>query len=184
MKCEKKSDAETHVCCACELPLGQSAFSWSQWRHRQERGAACAECENKRSVETCSLCRASLPASAYPVEIWKHRGQQNLRCNECCRPKCIRRQCKTCSICRDETCRKRKCTDAIKSLNPKQFPSTIEERDQWLCLVCRFVVCRTCGKDMPRKEKSRRAAAKSKALWTCGDCLTLEESRRASKKYS
>jgi hypothetical protein len=184
LKCDKKPKAETHICCECNLPLEQSAFSDSQWHHRHKRGAACLECEKNRPVETCTLCRASLPASAYPEGMWHNKRTQNVRCNECCRPKCIRRQCKTCSICRDETCRKRKCTDAITTLHPKHFPGTIEERDQWLCLVCRFVVCRTCRKDMPRREQSRRAGTKSKTLWTCGDCLTLEESRRVSKKYS
>ena len=137
--------------------------------------------------QCCFLCERHLPKAAYSKDMWKNRNDsgRNTLCNDCCRPKCIREECKTCKVCRKEDCaRRKKCTAPIEALNPKQFPSSTQQRDQWLCFHCRYIVCQQCKKDMPRAQQRRCGKTGTKSLWTCADCLNLEESRVVKAKYT
>ena len=163
----------------------KEAFSPSQWHHKAEEGrwTVCLECEVE--AHCCELCTETLPRKAFPEQMWHHRHERDRRilCNDCSRPKCTRSQCKTCKVCRSESCRKRKCSDAIASLHPKQLPSTTDERDNWFCFICRYIVCQNCKREMPRKLQRARAGTNSKQPWTCGECLTVEESKTVFQKY-
>ena len=141
----------------------------------------CSKCRTHR----CSLCEKMLPQTAFPAQMWNHRLSRNAFCNDCCRPKCTWKNCKTCTNCRWEDCPKRKKCTAITSLNPQQIPRTLEERDTWLCLHCRYIVCQTCKKkELPKKRQQSVRNSDQKQLWTCGDCLTLEESKKVFRKYT
>ena len=142
----------------------------------------CTACRQR-----CDLCREDLPMSAYPAGMWKHRADVTRKtlCRDCCRPKCTRAQCKTCKACRDPTCKgSRKCVKEIKSLNAKQLLMSLEQLDHWLCDTCKYIVCQSCAKDMSQKQQRRVKNASSKKLWTCGDCLSLQESQAALAKYT
>ena len=134
---------------------------------------------HQSGTHKCSLCKNSLPREAFLEQMWRHRNshEQNAYCINCCHPKCTRKKCKTCKICRREDCdNKRKCKRAIASLHYKHFPNSIEESDQWSCRNCRLMICQSCGgRDMPRKAKQP---------WTCGGCKTLEISKELFRKYT
>ena len=132
--------------------------------------------------------QSSKKQKAYPTSMWLHRYEKNRNtlCFECCRPACVWQNCKTCKICRKESCNgKKKCSKTMESLHPRQHPRTIEEHDQWLCNTCRYIVCQTCRKrEMPRKQQREVKKETIQKLWTCGNCLTLEESKQTMRKYS
>ena len=130
-------------------------------------------------THTCFLCQATLPREAFP------EGNRNAYCNDCCRPKCTRKNCKTCKTCRLEDCpKKKRCKQAIESLNSKRLPKIIAERDAWLCRGCRALTCQNCKKDMPPSTKQRRKKAGTEQPWTCGGCFTLQESKNVHRTYT
>ena len=51
--------------------------------------------------------------------MWHNRHSKNQRmlCFDCSRPRCTAQQCKTCPVCRDPECKKRKCANKIVPLN-------------------------------------------------------------------
>ena len=232
----KKSQVQTHLCGLCKRDLPKEDFPVEMWHHRLEQGARCQDCcrprcTNKqcetckfcrdetcnkqhcskvikslnpkqfpRTVEErdqwlclacrlfkCSLCKVAKSEKAYPASMWYNRNNknQNILCFDCCRPACVWQSCKTCKICRKETCKRRnKCSETMESLNPRQHPPSIEERNQWLCYTCRYIVCQACRKkEMPRKQQRQVKNSTCKKLWTCGDCLTLAESKQTMLKY-
>ena len=174
-----------HTCAICLLSEPKGEFSASQWHNKCQEGrwTVCMECAAE--THCCALCKKTLPRKEFPAQMWKNRSLEGRRtlCNDCSRPKCTRSQCKTCKVCRSESCPKRTCTDAVASLNPKQLPSTTDELRNWLCFICRYLVCQNCKKEMPRKQQRARAGTTSKQLWTCGECLTVEESKSVFQKY-
>ena len=61
--------------------------------------------------------------------------------------------------------KRKKCPATITSLHPTQIPRSLEERNTWLCLKCRYIVCQTCKKkEWPKKQAAKRQEFGSKAV--------------------
>ena len=101
-----------------------------------------------------------------------------MRCIDCSHPLCSAPGCTTCRRCRSETCRKpNQCKATIKPLQAKKQPGAMIEKLQFRCESCRYPPCLVCKKQMPKGSRGRFDKQDS-LEWTCGDCLTLEESRK------
>ena len=153
----KAKDTQRTLCEKCCQPRcrNQDCRSPATRLHPKQFPKTLEERDNWHCLECrhpCDSCGEVSPKKAYSDSMWKNRVSSNQRtlCNDCCRPPCTRTQCKTCRICRNageggaKVCRRRHCTASIDSLHWKQLPETREERNQWLCLQCRCVVCHVC----------------------------------------
>ncbi len=124
----------------------------------------------------CGVCKEALGQDEYAESMWHNRfSTQRTLCLRCCRPPCISPQCKTCKVCRDPECKRRKCDDAVKPLNPKQLPSTLDEVKAYLCKDCRAAhvdveiecpkQCRRKGKNVLARRSTSASIARTR---TCG----------------
>ena len=135
---------------------------------------------NCRKKHQCKLCEQIKHKADFPESMWLHRKHQSCWCNDCCRPKCVAKDCKTCKVCRDDKCKRRKCSTAITSLNPKQRPNTWEEVQTYLCPSCRFITC-SCGKTMPKKMQKQKGANFEKR-YVCVDCQSKDIHQQDTKR--
>ena len=131
----------------------------------------------------CSVC-GDQPRSAFAASALKHlRDGQAIRCIDCSHPRCSRPTCTTCTVCRAVGCRKgKRCAGVFQPLHAKQQPNNLDEKRSFRCENCRYLPCQTCGKEMPRGGCRQRFAKRGDIDWTCGDCLTLEESRKVQAR--
>ena len=149
------------------------------------------QCEEKRPDETgeklsCGLCKEYLMKNAYSESMWKARLHKEAYCSDCCKPKCTRATCTTCKVCRNESCLKRQCTKPISI--PEGFfriPPTLEARDNWLCLRCKYLVCQHCKTDMPPGIRARRGwnRSKKKNSLRCTDLKRYNKHRGAKNNF-
>ncbi len=193
----KAKTSQRTLCNRCCLPQCRNldcnskcdTLHWLQYpKTLEERDNwHCLDCRHP-----CDSCEEVLPKKSYSGSMWLHRlsATRSTLCNDCCRPPCTRLQCKTCTTCRNageggaKVCRRRQCTEAIASLPSKQLPSTTEERKQWLCLQCRFVVCQVCKKGLTQSVQRSRKSSGAQTFKPCGDCQNLAESKRVRQKYT
>ena len=143
-------------------------------------------CEKCQKLQ-CSLCDDWKATADFPKEQLKHSSEpgRRLRCVGCCHLQCVAPSCNSCTICRSPACRKKKgCKGPIAALHPKQMPKVLAEVNSFLCDSCRFTTCVTehadrviCGKVAPKQ--SQRDLQAKKNAYTCGDCLTAENSKKS-----
>ena len=126
----------------------------------------------------CTLC-GPRPRVAFIESAVRHlKVGRQVRCIDCSHPLCSAPGCTTCRRCRSETCRKpNQCKATIKPLQAKKQPGAMIEKLQFRCESCRYPPCLVCKKQMPKGSRGRFDKQDS-LEWTCGDCLTLEESRK------
>ena len=106
-----------------------------------------------------------------------------LQCKDCWHPQCTSKSCSTCRTCRSVSCnRKGSCQQPVIPLNAKELPTNLEGKPNFRCSACKFPACSVCKKTMPAGSRNRFARSE-RAEWTCGDCLTLEESKKVRAKY-
>ena len=120
----------------------------------------------------CSLCNEEKGEFQFTLSGWKQRLQaKSVLCLDCCRPRCISKRCRTCAVCRDPTCRKRKCKNSIMPLHFKHRLKRKEDLATYLCARCRWITC-ACGKTMPQRTERRqkRAGTFLKLNYRCEDC--------------
>ena len=189
IQCE--SVAPTHTCNLCKVVQSREAFSESMWKHRHDQRILCKQCESVAPTHTCDLCTVVQSREAFSESMWKHRHDDDQRtlCNNCSRPRCTAKHCKTCQVCRSETCKKTTkrshCSDAIIPLHHEQLPKTMQEVHEFLCAKCRYITCVRkdstgimCGKEMPRKAQARLPLA-PKDKYICGVCQNLDDTRKS-----
>ena len=145
----------------------------------------CLSCEQAAQTHPCELCRKIKEKDDYSHSMWKHRFDSDQRslCLQCCRPQCTSPHCKTCRVCRDPACKKRKCNNKIIPLHPKQLPGTLEDVATYLCPPCRDITCK-CGVQMTQRMQKRRRAngTLGKEVYVCDKCQN-KELQRSDKKF-
>mgnify|MGYP005667573461 FL=1 len=116
-------------------------------------GRLCIQCTGEREEEkfTCAVCGKAKPKAGFPDSMWKNRTNKDHRCLcfDCCRPRCTSQHCNTCPVCRDEACKNKTCAKAIKPLNSKLLPRSMQDVETYLCLNCRCK-CAVCGIAKPK----------------------------------
>ena len=157
------------------LPLGLSVLLAAP-RFR------CFDCE----LIPCAVC-GDQPRSAFSVTAVnniRHKAQaQQVRCIDCSHPECANPQCRTCRRCRALTCRGgAACSGVIRPLHAHQQPKSVAEKLLFRCERCQYPPCTKCKKEMPKGSRLRFLAS-GKDIWTCGDCMTVEENKRVLAKY-
>ena len=190
--CRSCCQPKTHPCDGCGLQQPQGEYTESMWNNKAKttRGTLCNTCLLPK--HPCDLCGLQKPQGEYSKSMWHNKEQASRRtlCNDCCRPRCTRTSCKTCRTCRNageggaKVCRRRHCTESIEGLNSKQLPETIEQRNQWLCLQCRTLVCQVCKKQLSQSIQRSRKSSGAQTFKPCGDCQNLAESKRVRQKYT
>ena len=164
------------LCIACVLNFDFTAgVSWLFEKKRQ--GAT--------SLFLCGICGEQKTQSEFADSQMRNKSRLNrtMRCYTCSHPPCIAPHCKTCRVCRDPECKKRRCQKEITALHPKTMPPDLSAVQSFLCDRCRYITCRgkkseggICGKEMP-KRKQAQALASRNIEYLCGDCLTLQMNR-------
>ena len=126
----------------------------------------------------CDVCGETKGKDGYPPSMWQNRSKRTQRtlCFRCCRPPCSSKTCKTCAVCRDPNCKRRKCDSAIQPLNARNLPRSIDEVEQFLCATCRNITCQ-CGKTMSATMQKRMKAELGKHPYVCVDCQDREMRR-------
>ena len=140
----------------------------------------CDKCE----LIPCCICGLQ-PRYAFVTLGRKASGGSisRLRCRDCSHPQCTSPSCSTCRTCRNVTCRRKdSCQQPVVPLLTKDQPQTLVEKQSFRCSACKYPACAVCRKAMPSGSRSRFARS-GKTEWTCGDCLTLEESRKVRAKH-
>ena len=76
--------------------------------------------------------------------IHRHTHTQRTLCWQCCRPQCTAQSCRTCRVCRSETCRDKSCAKDMTMPHAKLLPTDWSEVQSYICLSCRYA-CNLCG---------------------------------------
>ena len=141
----------------------------------------CVACE----LIPCTVC-GDQPRYAFQ-NFGRVAGRRRLllRCMDCSRPPCTVPACSTCRQCRDVECRRTgKCKKPMAPLSPMEQPRSVREKNAFRCRACRYPPCNVCKLRMPTGGTRNRFSKSGKTEWTCGDCLTLAESRKVRAKYA
>ena len=119
----------------------------------------------------CSLCNEEKDKSQFTFHMWKERLRtKRVICLDCCRPRCTAKLCKTCSVCRDPSCVKRKCSNPITPLHPNKRLHNKADLDTYLCERCRWITC-ACGNIMPQRTQRRyKNTAIKEQIYICSHC--------------
>ena len=142
-------------------------------------------CLNCRCEYPCAICGKYKPQAGFPDSMWHHRhtkGQQ-VRCVDCSRPPCTAQQCKTCTVCRDPTCKRRKCDNPIVPLNSKYLPKDAAEVSRYLCQNCQYITCK-CGNRMSQTMQKKTKGQQPKKEYVCVDCQTKDMQAKDRKHNS
>ena len=180
IQCQGENEEETFKCAKCKETKPKVAFSDSMWKnrhHKTQQGGLCIQCQSENQEETCkcAICKTPQPKTAFPESMWNHRHQEDrtLRCLNCSRPPCTAQQCKTCTVCRDPECKRRKCTNPIVPLNSKLLPKDAEEVERYLCRNCQYITCK-CGNRMSQTMQKKTKGQQPKKEYVCVDCQTKD----------
>ena len=126
----------------------------------------------------CCVCGVQ-PRYAFTPSALHLKNALNTRCIDCSHPACSNSGCNTCQTCRAVSCRLGDlCKKTISPLTRQEQPQDLDEKHRFRCRHCRYPPCQTCKKPMPTGGCRQRFDKSRQVDWTCGDCLTLEESRK------
>ena len=143
-------------------------------------------CLNCRCEYECAVCGIAKPQAGFPDSMWQHRYEKDRRmlCFDCCKPRCASQHCKTCPVCRDPECKKRKCANKIVPLNSKLLPKDAEEVRSYLCQICQYITCK-CGNRMSQTMQRKTKGRPTKKEYVCVDCQNKEmQAKDQSHKVS
>ena len=74
-----------------------------------------------KETHPCDLCGLRQSQEEYARSVWHHKSSRRTLCNKCCEPQCRNPDCKS-------------QPEKVHWLN---YPTTLEERDSWLCSACK-----------------------------------------------
>ena len=116
------------------------------------------------------ICRDDFPRKS---EVLKSSKIKRI-CIDCSHPACTNPSCKTCKVCRDTSCKKKRCNKKPRALLGKAA-QYLGRAAQYECDACLFPKC-ACGKEMSSTTRIKKRndpewiSAMTPRTWSCECC--------------